>query len=237
MGLIQAALLVVEVLTARFLTGKNRLAERIAVWVLGAYFLFYKSWEYGPFEALPLDLSAMSYFLFGIAAFVPFRPLKAAASFSAMLSGIIYAATMTLYPESHFASLPSNIYFLVSMALVNHNLMLVGGILMSSIYKYERTDYVWIFGWMGFFVAYVALLVYGYEVNIGTSSILGILHGTLVAEVLGVEMTVGYFIIYYTVFFALFGALMYGYYRLNRAFHKKDPKFLPSFHKTAEFFA
>lgn len=227
-GLIQAALVIVEILAARFLVGKNKTADRIIVWLIGAYFLFYKSWEYGPFENLPLDLSAMSYFLFGIAAFVPFRPLKAAASFSAMLSGVVYAATLTLYPESHFNIFADNVYYLVSMAMVNHNLMLVGGIILSSLYRFQRTDYVWVLGWLGFFMGYVLLLSQGYGVDMRTSSILGILQGTLVASVLGLEMNAAYYVVYYIIFFGLFAVLMSGYCALNRALHKKDPKFLPS---------
>ena len=78
LGLIQAALAVCYVLLGVFAAGRNKWVDRIAAWVIGAYLLLYKSWEYGPFSTVPVDLSAISYFLFGVAAFVPFRPVKAA---------------------------------------------------------------------------------------------------------------------------------------------------------------
>lgn len=238
LGLIQAALIVVHILLGVFVAGKNRCFDRLVVWVIGAYLLFYKMWEYGPFETLPLDLSAMSYFLFGFAAFIPFRPLKTAASFSAMLSGVVYAVTMTLYPESHIGILhTSNRYFLVAMAMANHNLMFAGGLFMSSRHRFFRTDYVWVFGWLAFFFGYVILLIYGYGADLRTSSIVQIMQGTLVADVLGLEMTAAYYVVYYIIFFSLFGAVVWLYGLLNRAYHKKDPPYLPPPRALPEFFA
>lgn len=237
-GIIQAALIVVHVLVGIFVAGRNRYFDRLAVWVIGAYLLFYKMWEYGPFEDLPLDLSAMSYFLFGFAAFIPFRPMKTAASFSAMLSGVVYAVTMTLYPESHVGLLNvSNRYFLVAMAMVNHNLMFAGGLFMSARHRFVRTDYIWVFGWLAFFFGYLILLIYGYGTELRASSIVQIMQGTLVADVLGLEMTAVYYIVYYIVFFSLFAAIICLYALLNRAYHKKDPPYLPQLHTLSEFFA
>ena len=122
-----------------FFAGRSRVFDRVGAWLIGAYLLMYKFNEYGPFRAVPLDLSAVSYFLFGVAAFVPFRPLKAAGSFSAMLSGSVYFFTMILYPETHVENLLDNRWFLLTMAMVNHNVMFFGGMLVCAEYRFERT--------------------------------------------------------------------------------------------------
>lgn len=61
-GIIQFGLVAVEVLLAVFWVGRNKTFDRIAMWLIAAYLLCYKFDEYGPFSAIPLDLSAMSYF-------------------------------------------------------------------------------------------------------------------------------------------------------------------------------
>ena len=152
LGLIQAALAVCYVLLGVFAAGRNKWVDRIAAWVIGAYLLLYKSWEYGPFSTVPVDLSAISYFLFGVAAFVPFRPVKAAGSVSAMLSGAVYFFTMILYPETHVESLLANRWYLLIMAMVNHNLMSAGGLFLCARNTFRRTDCVWVLGWFAFYL-------------------------------------------------------------------------------------
>ena len=238
LGLIQAALIVLQALSARFLAGRNKRADRIAIWVIGAYLLMYKMQEYGPFRSYPLDLSAMSYFLFGVAAFVPFRPLKAAASLSVMLSGFAYACTMTLSPESHVVILDiENGRFLLAMAMVNHNLMFAGGVFMCASYAFEREDLIWILGWFGFFFSYVILMVYGYGVDERTSSIIGIMDGTLVAGSLGIEADAGYFVGYYLIASLLAVGIFFAFFALNRAYRGREARSLPSPYSMPALFA
>lgn len=231
LGVIQLALVAAYVLIAVFVAGRNRVLDRAVIWLIGAYLLLYKTWEYGPFRAIPVDLSAISYFLFGIAAFVPFRPLKAAGSFSAMLSGSIYFVTMILYPEMHVENLLSNRWFLLTMAMVNHNLMFLGGMFMCAKYEFGRTDHVWMLGWIAFYLVYYQLVAVSYGVVEGVTAIVGILQGTLVAEVLGVPLTVAYFVLYYAVIILAFALILTAYILLNRAFarrrKRKKGSFLP----------
>ena len=63
-GVIQIALVAVIVAVAVLATGRSRKVDTVVVWTIGAYLLFYKLNEYGPFKSFPLDLSAMSYFVF-----------------------------------------------------------------------------------------------------------------------------------------------------------------------------
>lgn len=230
LGYIQAAVVVCYVLLAVFVAGRNKWLDTLVVWFIAAYLLAYKFDEYGPFSSYPIDLSAMSYFVFGFAAFIPFRPLKAAGSFTAMLSGAVYFVTMTFFPNTHVESLTFNRWFLLTMAMVNHNLMFVGGLFMCARHKFGRTGMVWILGWFAFFFAYLELLTVGYGINYQVTSIVEIMQGTLVAEVLGLELTPTYYVLYYIIVVGLSVALLALFDLLNKAFTrrrmKKEPPFL-----------
>lgn len=232
-GAVQAAVIVVEILLLRFVAGRNRVLDRFVVWAIAVFLVLYKLDEYGFGKSVPLDLSAMSYFLFGLAAVVPFRPLKCAASFSAMLSGAIYALTMLLFPESHFSEVTSVTQdaFLIRMAMLNHNLLFVGGGFMCSFARFGREDFVWLFGWYGFFMAYLKLMVDGFGVSTKYVSIIRIMDGSLVADVLGVSATPFYIVVFYVVVAVGFTALVLGFHALNRAFDRRRQRrnpFLPS---------
>lgn len=237
-GVIQIAVFAAIVAIACLVAGRNRMFDAVVVWVIGAYLLCYKLNEYGPFKAMPIDLSAMSYFLFGVAAFVPLRPLKSAAAFSAMLSGIIYVATMTFFPETHIASLnSSDKFFLINMAMCNHNLLLLGSIFMTAQLEVKREDVVCLVGWFGFFFAYLNLLVTAYGVSYKNSSIIGIIDGSLVAGVLGMDVTPAFGAVYYTVCLFVFGALVALFILLNRFLTRRYRKFLPPLVRRADIFA
>lgn len=237
-GVIQIAVFAAIVAIACLVAGRNRMFDAVVVWVIGAYLLCYKLNEYGPFKAMPIDLSAMSYFLFGVAAFVPLRPLKSAAAFSAMLSGIIYVATMTFFPETHIASLnSSDKFFLINMAMCNHNLLLLGSIFMTAQLEVKREDVVCLVGWFGFFFAYLNLLVTAYGVSYKNSSIIGIIDGSLVAGVLGMDVTPAFGAVYYTVCLFVFSALVVLFILLNRFLTRRYRKFLPPLVRRADIFA
>ena len=232
LGLIQVALAVCYVLLGVFAAGRNKWVDRIAAWVIGAYLLMYKSWEYGPFSTVPVDLSAISYFLFGVAAFVPFRPVKAAGSVSAMLSGAVYFFTMILYPETHVESLLANRWYLLIMAMVNHNLMFAGGLFLCARNTFRRTDCVWVLGWFAFYLAYYELVTAGYGMTSNVTAITGILDGSLVAGVLGLPLTAGYYVGYYIIVILALALIASVFVLLNRAFARRRERkgvFLPAF--------
>lgn len=229
LGLIQIALVAAYVLIAVYAAGRNAIADRIVIWFIGAFLLMYKTGEYVTMGKVPVDLSAASYFLFGVAAFVPFRPLKAAGSFSAMLSGSVYFFTMILYPETHVENLLDNRWFLLTMAMVNHNVMFFGGMLVCAEYRFERTDYAWVLGWMAFYLTYFQLITVGYGITEGVTTIAEIVDGSLVAEVLGVSLTSAYYAIYYIIV-ALALALIFVLFKyINSAFMRRKDRDKPRF--------
>ena len=243
LGLIQIALVAAYVLIAVYAAGRNAIADRIVIWFIGAFLLMYKTGEYVTMGKVPVDLSAASYFLFGAVAFVPFRPLKAAASFSAMLSGAVYFFTMILYPETHVAGVQTAAVpaFDLAMAMTNHNMLFLGGLFMCAKYAFPREDYVWVLGWFAFFFAYLQLVTVGYGINYANTSIVQILTGTLVADVLGVPLTAAYYVVYYVVVTGLCVAIITLYSLLNRTYAAKKvdrrPVFLPPLLRMPAYFA
>ena len=243
LGLIQIALVAAYVLIAVYAAGRNAIADRIVIWFIGAFLLMYKTGEYVTMGKVPVDLSAASYFLFGVAAFIPFRPLKAAASFSAMLSGAVYFFTMILYPETHVAGVQTAAVpaFDLAMAMTNHNMLFLGGLFMCAKYAFPREDYVWVLGWFAFFFAYLQLVTVGYGINYANTSIVQILTGTLVADVLGVSLTAAYYVVYYVVVTGLYVAIITLYSLLNRTYAVKKadrrPVFLPPLLRMPSYFA
>ena len=226
LGLIQIALVAAYVLIAVYAAGRNAIADRIVIWFIGAFLLMYKTGEYVTMGKVPVDLSAASYFLFGVAAFIPFRPLKAAASFSAMLSGAVYFFTMILYPETHVTGVQTAAVpvFDLAMAMTNHNILFLGGLFMCAKYAFPREDYVWVLG-----------------INYANTSIVQILTGTLVADVLGVSLTAAYYVVYYVVVTGLYVAIITLYSLLNRTYAAKKvdrrPVFLPPLLRMPSYFA
>ena len=204
----------------------------------------YKTGEYVTMGKVPVDLAAASYFLFGVAAFVPFRPLKAAASFSAMLSG----SGLLL----HHDPLPRNArcrrtdsrrprHSTLAMAMTNHNMLFLGGLFMCAKYAFPREDYVWVLGWFAFFFAYLQLVTVGYGINYANTSIVQILTGTLVADVLGVPLTAAYYVVYYVVVTGLWRGDHHSLLLLNRTYAAKKvdrrPVFLPPLLRMPAYFA
>ena len=177
--------------------------------VIGAYLIMYKSYELLP-ELLPADLSAVSYFVFAAAAFLPLRRLKCAASFFSVLSGSVYAVTMILFPGEHFGEHTTE--FLAGMAMFHHALLLIGGLAMCSLCRPEREkDAPAVLGALALYLAYLGLLwVFDPASASLATAIFGIVDGSLVAGVLGLSVTAGYLAVYILAITLVFCRPSYG---------------------------
>ena len=148
-----------------------------------------------------------------------------------MLSGAVYFFTMILYPETHVESLLANRWHLLIMAMVNHNVMFVGGLFLCARNTFRRTDCVWVLGWFAFYLAYYELVTAGYGMTSNVTAITGILDGSLVAGVLGLPLTAGYCVGYYVIVIIALALIASAFVLLNRAFTRRREKkgvFLPA---------
>ena len=100
---------------------------------------------------------------------------------------------------------------------------------------------MWVLGWFAFFFAYLQLVTVGYGINYANTSIVQILTGTLVADVLGVPLTAAYYVVYYVVVTGLCVAIITLYSLLNRTYAAKKtdrrPVFLPPLLRMPAYFA
>lgn len=214
-GVIELAIVAATIAAAVLLAGKRPLLDRAVTMVIGAYLIMYKSYELLP-ELLPADLSAVSYFVFAAAAFLPLRRLKCAASFFSLLSGSVYAVTMILFPGEHFGEHTTE--FLAGMAMFHHALLLIGGLAMCSLCRPERKkDAPAVLGALALYLAYLGLLwVFDPASASLATAIFGIVDGSLVAGVLGLSVTAGYLALYILAITLVFLALAAAFFALGR---------------------
>lgn len=217
-GLLQIGVLAAELLVLLLFLRRHNKICGVVLWVIGAYFLVYKLWEYISNRKWPIDFSALTYFLFGIAALLPFRPLKTAASFSGFIAGSIFIVSFILFPEFHNQQNP--VFYYRAMGFVNHNLMFTGSFLLMIRYRFKKSDIAFIVGWLIFVVAYSEIMIYGFHVVDTVEVITKIVDGSIVFNLFSEGKPTWWFlIIYYLVCIGILVAFIWLLYRLNSVFY------------------
>lgn len=117
------------------LRNKPKLSYALA-YAIAVFLLIYKTvenirWQLvGDRMNFPVEFSAVSYFLFGI--FIVFRIRRADtfAVFAAILAGTMYHVAFWVRPDSFLPG--GSVTYLLVMAIVNHSLLYLGGMLMLA---------------------------------------------------------------------------------------------------------
>lgn len=229
-GVLQLLLLAAETAFAARFLAVHKTVNLAFIRCAGAYLFVYKLFEYVSKQILPLDFSALSYFLMGVSAVVPLRQMRTAASFSAFLSGLIYIVSMIIFPETHFATTlrAFDCYF----AMFNHNLLYIGALGISAYYAFRKEDTLWIFGWLGIYVCYAFTVVDRFG-DMGTT-IMKILDGSVVNIVFPDFVPAPwYYAVYYVGCAAALCLIIVAVYALNRRFHRRDSRVLPPLDRRA----
>ena len=218
-GVFQALLAAAEVLFAFGPAKKNRFVSRSAVLLVGIYFLVYKTSEYVIFEKPPVDFSALSYFLFGLAAVLPLRPLKGAAAYSGLLAGSLFVLTFTLAPETHFANMATP--FLLAMAFVNHNFLFVGALCVLCSVRLRPRDLFAAAGFIAFVVVYSEIMVQVYGFTEG-EVVTEIIDASVILYILpGFSFPWWYYAVYYVCAVSILRARGSRYINSTRACARK----------------
>ena len=196
LAIFQIFLLVTDFLAVAAAMRNPRLSY-ILLTAFGVYIIVYKFVEYGLWEKKwPLDFSAITYFLFGFAALIPIRAAKFVSSWSAVLAGTIFIVSVLLVPDYQFLNdLPDRVRL---MGVMNHNMLLVGGLLTLSRYPFKKTDILWTVGWLFMTILYTEVLVNVAHAEQGNAMYAMILNGSVIHYVLpDFELALWYYIVYY----------------------------------------
>ncbi len=213
------------------LRDKPELSYKIAYGI--AFFLIlYKTSEYIYWQAVgqhlkvPVEFSAISYFLFGITIVFRIKKLDVLGAFCGFLAGMFYSVASWVSPDSFVNNGLQESIFLFIMAIVNHHALYFGSILMiANVRRFEIKKTWWCnlvgiavmigYSWiMHLFTPYTELYGKLIFIRITDGSILNYLFPSLVVTPL-------FTAIYFVVVSILFTFLLLFFYWLNGRLAKK----------------
>lgn len=120
-----------------FLRDKPVLSYRIAYFI--AFFLFvYKVGEYIYWQAvgehlkIPVEFSAVSYFLFGISTTFRLKRFDSFGAFCGFMAGMFFSVASWVSPDSFIANGREESWFLYAMAIINHHALYFGSMLLIA---------------------------------------------------------------------------------------------------------
>ncbi len=198
-----------------YATYKNRILSFVAVFGVAVWFLVFKGAEYWNSDRLPMDISAICYFLYAFCAFLPVRPLKVAAAQIAGLCGVVYGLVMLSAPQI-FSARDTNEMTLY-LAIVNHALLFFGGLAMFGHIRFAKTDFLWTLAVLGAVIAYIEICV-ARGVAEGNAVFSKIVDGSIIqVPAPTFSMTWWYYVLYYPIVFGLLGLWIALTYAINRS--------------------
>ncbi len=209
-------------LLAGYATYKSRKLSYVAVYGVAIWLIVIKTIQYIQARALPMDISAICYFLFGLCALLPFRPAKVAASQFAALCGLVYGLTVIAMPQIFNKIDPSEFgrYF----AMVNHALLLFGGLAMMGHVRFKRLDLIWTISFLAAVIAYTEICI-ACHVEEGTAIFSRIIDGSIILYIVpDFSMPPWYYVVYYIAVAGLFSLWIALTYLINRKAAPKNIK-------------
>jgi hypothetical protein len=197
------------------------------IYLICIYLLVYKVSEYGYFlivervyNKIPVDYSAITYFLLPLVFLLKRRRLLPWATFSAFISGFGYLATFGFLARK---MIEYNGYYSVVMALINHSVLYVASILIMQEHLFEkRTGKIVISGSVAM-VAYAALVYFFVDFGQKYIFIYKLLDGTYAAYLFKDfhEFSLSY-LIYYLFLFGAFAGVVRLFYKINEIIYRTN---------------
>lgn len=187
-----------------FLLRNKPKASYVVAYCIAVYLLVYKIGEYTYWQAIgehmhfPVEFSALSYFLFGIAVTFRLKKVDSFATFCAMLAGLMYSVSFWVSPDS-FVSGEDNLYWLVT-AIINHHLLYLGGMLMVlNVRKFRLKDIYQHLVGVGILVGYSWIIhsFTDYTAIMGKPIIIQITDGSILTWLFHSEPSTGALVGYY----------------------------------------
>ena len=210
---------------------KPELSYKIAYGI--AFFLIlYKTSEYIYWQAVgqhlkvPVEFSAVSYFLFGLTTVFRIKKLDALGVFCGFLAGMFYSVASWVSPDSFVNSGLEESIFLFVMAIINHHALYFGSIpMMANVRRFKIKESWWCiligvavmigYSWlMHLFTPYTELYGKLIFIRVTDGSILNYLFPAL-------NVTPLFTAIYLVVVSVVFAFLLLFFYSLNGYLAKK----------------
>lgn len=206
----------INVLAFRYVCRKKKVAD-ITLKIIASYFLIYKITEYsinaskGYSNMMPLDFSAVSYFLLAFSAWIPSKKLKSLTACCGVLSGAIYNVALTILPEIFVTQASSRFLFIITT--INHSLLYFGAIILLSQIKLNKWDLLWLPIGVGLVISYAYFMKYVVDQNLSATSIFLIMEGKIMLYVFkDIELSwdiltlyyIGCLMVFYLYIFVLF---------------------------------
>lgn len=204
-----------EVITALY-ASKHKWVARVMLWCAAAFILFYEILQFVKTGVMPIAFSTFSYFLFGIAVFLPLRPIKSAAAICAFVSGLTYLSGFVFYPNANYNAQPDEMKRMVGFLL--HNLLLFGSLLLYGQYKVKKTDIFYAIGYFVFIIVYTELAVRVFGNPHGNSLTLGVIEATLILQI-APQFVIAWW--WYILWYALVAVIFWGVWELTRFINRR----------------
>ena len=209
-GLLTLFIIVLEVFTAIYVA-KHKWIARVLLWCMAIFMLVYEIYYYVTHPTtMPIAFSTFCYFLFGIAVFLPVRPIKSMAAFCCFVAGGLYLCSFLFFPERIYAHQPDATGRTIGFLL--HNILLFGGLVLYSQYKVKKIDVAYILGFVAFIIVYVEVAVHVFH-NVNTNNVtVGAIEATIIQRI------VPQFVItwwWYILWYALVAAIFWGLWELT----------------------
>lgn len=215
---------IIVVLIGILLIALPKKVTYFVLYFLAILLVTYKMIEYTRYglmlqtHKIPIEFSAISYFVFPIAVIFNIKFLRSIALFMSFLSGIGYLITFPFLYEQFFTH---NGYYLTWFAFINHSILFIGSLLLIKIHTFEKKDIKKVLLFTAFYTCYVILM--NYLVTFPQAFIL--IRLILGAEVLSYlypnssPTSFDYFV-YFAVVILVYQLLLQMFYLLNQAIMK-----------------
>lgn len=133
------------------------------LWILSLVMLMYKIIEYfvygimGEITKIPIEYSAVAYFIFSIVVVFKIEKLYGLAGFVACLSGFGYLIAFPFMGDGSFIN--HGVYLTIA-ALINHSFLFIGSLWLMTSYRFKKSDIKKIMYYTLFYTIYVVIISY-----------------------------------------------------------------------------
>lgn len=215
-GLLTAILLVSEVFAVLFLA-RHKWMSRIVLWVLAAYMFIYQIVDIARTGVFSLAFSTVAYWLFVLGAFVPWRPLKSVSAAFCLVAGCIYTSGFLFYPEVLTHQGAFGIGYINGLVL--HDALIVGSLLMYSMFKVKKYDAAVIGGLLAILILFTELGAHVFHWNDVNAFFLGIIEADMLQKEIFPNLPLAWW--WYILWYVVMLAALWGVWELIRFINRR----------------